>query len=114
MMTNDEIEKIVSNCKYKDWDILVRYDDTRPYIQIQFDAPDSFTGVMARQYCRKWMLSPHMTETEIVATAYKAIEAAIIHEMKEDFRYIGEPIFRPHFDVKALWQLSKDRKVEHR
>lgn len=113
-MENSYIEKLVSQCKYKDWDIVVRYDDNRPYIQIQFDAPDSFTGVVERQYCRKWMLSRYMTDSEIVRTVYKAIEAAVLHEMQEDFRFKGEPVFRPHYDIYELEKLSKTGAVDRR
>ena len=112
--TNFEIQLILDNISYKDWDIVFREEGARPYLQIQFMAPDSFTGVVERQYCRKWMLSRFMTDSEVVRTAYKAIEAAVLHEMQEDFRYNGEPIFRPHMDVEDLWQLSASDKVDKR
>jgi hypothetical protein len=112
--TNGEILKIVEKVTYKDWDIVLRFDDKRPYIQIQFEAPDSFTGVVERQHCRKWMLSRFMTNSEIVRTIYKAIEAAVLHEMQEDFRYDDEPIFRPHMDIEALWDISSNNMVDKR
>lgn len=114
MFTNKEVENIISKVKFRNWDVLVRYDGPRQFLQVQFDAPDSFTGVMAHQYCRKWMLSPYMTETELVRTAYKAVEAAVLHEAQEDFRYMDEAVYRPHFDIKELWKLSNEHKVEHR
>ena len=109
-----EIEALLDNVEYKDWDIVLRMDGDRPYLQIQFDAPDSFTGVVERQYCRKWMLSYYMTDSEVVRTAYKAIEAAVLHELQEDFRFMEEPIFRPHYDVFALARLSMAGNVDRR
>ena len=77
-------------------------------------APDSFNGKVETQYCRKWMLSYWMTNSEIVRTAYKAIEAAVLHEMQEDFRYKSEPIYRPHIDVEALYADSKLMRIDKR
>ena len=112
--SNFEIQTLLANVSYKDWDIVFREEGARPYLQIQFMAPDSFTGVVERQYCRKWMLSRFMTDSEVVRTAYKAIEAAVIHEMQEDFRFLGEPVFRPHFDIMALHAISVENKVDKR
>jgi hypothetical protein len=109
-----DIEVLIDNIKYRDWDIVLRMDGDRPYVQIQFDAPDSFTGVVERQYCRKWMLSYYMTDSEIVRTVYKALEAAVLHEFQEDFRFMEEPIFRPHYDVFALARLSMSNAVDRR
>jgi hypothetical protein len=114
MQTTSTIERLISEIKYKDWDIVLRYDKLRPYIQVQFNAPDAFTGEVERQYCRKWMLSYYMTDSEVVRTAYKAVEAAVLHELQEDFRFVGEPIYRPHFDVYELCELSKANKVDKR
>ena len=113
-ITDDYIKGLIANIKYRDWDIVFRKDGERPYIQIQFDAPDSFTGVVERQYCRKWMLSYYMTDSEIVRTVYKAIEAAVIHEMQEDFRFMNQPIFRPHYDIYELLKISKAGAVDKR
>jgi hypothetical protein len=122
--TNEQISNLINLCKYRDWDISLRYDgseyikgrkeSTQPYVQIQFDAPDSFTGVVERQYCRKWKLSYYMTDSEIVRTVYKAIEAAVLHEMQEEFKFMDEPIFRPHYDVYELHILSALGAVDRR
>lgn len=110
----NELRELINKVKYKDWDIVLRYNDDKPYIQIQFDAPDSFTKVVERQYCRKWTLSYYMTDSEVIRTAYKAVEAAVIHEMQEDFRFMEEPIFRPHYDVYKLLELSRSNAIDKR
>ena len=112
--TNTDFRNILTNISYRDWDIVFRDERAIPYLQIQFDAPDSFTGVVERQHCRKWMLSRFMTDSEIVRTAYKAIEAAIIHEMQEDFRFHGESVYRPHVDIYALLELSTENRIDKR
>ena len=113
-LQNFEIQNLLRNISYKDWDIVFREEGARPYLQIQFMAPDSFTGVVERQYCRKWMLSRFMTDSEIVRTAYKAIEAAVIHELQEEFKFLSEPVYRPHIDVMALHEISKQNRIDKR
>ncbi|PTS86452.1 hypothetical protein DBR00_02535 [Pseudomonas sp. HMWF032] len=56
---------------------------------------------------RHWLLSPHMTEGEIVQTAWLALQVAMEHEMRENFRYKGAMVFGPHFDICALAELAK-------
>lgn len=114
MQTLDTIKAILNQCHFKDWDIVVRLDDSRPYLQVQFDDACAVTGAFERQYCRKWMLSYHMTDSEIVTTAYKAVMAAIEHEVREHFTFQNQRIFNPHFDVYALVQLSKDKAISKR
>lgn len=113
-LSKTRLKDLISFIKYKDWDIVLRYDEKRPYLQIQFDGKDSFTGEDARQYCRKWMLSEHMCESEVVRTAYKAVLAAEEHEAGELFRFCGQPVYRPHVDVWELHTLSSLNRVDKR
>ena len=34
MLTIEQIKELVSHCKFEDWDINVRMDGDRPYLQI--------------------------------------------------------------------------------
>jgi hypothetical protein len=65
-------------------------------------AKDSKTGEMALQQCRKWYISSHACEGEIVRTVYKAIEAAELHEMQENFKFCGQAIYQPHLSPEDL------------
>lgn len=56
----------------------------------------------SRWYGRKWRLSPHMTEGEVVQTALMATLAASEHEHREKFQYKGVSVFDPHFDIDQL------------
>lgn len=76
------------------------------YLQARFAALCSRTGAVAFQQTRKWLLSEHMTSSEIVQTAFKCVITSIEHEAREQFMYMGAPIFGPHFDVSdlaAIW-----------
>ena len=102
-MTLDEVKTIVFDCRYLiGWDILVKLDNDRPYLQISVDDTDNFTGLPLRWTGRKWVLSYHMCKNEIVNTAYKAIETDVMHELRENFLYKNTAIFNPHIDPDKL------------
>jgi hypothetical protein len=56
---------------------------------------------------RKWRLSIHMTDSEVIQTAFKALFAWFEHEVREAFLFNGKPIFGPHFDVWKLAELCE-------
>jgi hypothetical protein len=109
MKTYLEIAQIISAIKYTrhngTWKVklgMVKDTERRdregytpgvPYLQIAGEeGGEKWTG-------RKWQLSYHMTTTEIVHTAFKAIHAAEEHEMREFFTYKDVPVVHPHIDV---------------
>jgi hypothetical protein len=103
MKSFEEITEIVDQISYKDWAFVVVEYMSCIYLQVQFDAPDNDAPTnLERQYGRKWMLSPHMTRSEIVQTALKAVLTAEEHETRERFFYKGCTPFAPHFDVDLL------------
>lgn len=104
MMSLHEIELIVKQVAYRDWKFVVRTDDNRPYLQIEFMAADSHNpdGPVELQKSRKWWLSHHMCENEIVRTCYKALKTAVEHEVDENFTYMCEKIFNPHMNYRNL------------
>lgn len=113
MKTLDEITKIVEKITYKEgWSITVRcLPKERPFIQVVFQGADETTGKIEEQKCRKWYLSCHMTTTEIVYTALKAIQAAEDHETREFFKYIGVRIANPHFSVEDIVDMVNQKKL---
>lgn len=64
--------------------------------------PESWTG-------RKWRLSRHMTNSEVVQTAFKAILTALEHEARELFRYRGVPVLHGHFDMEQIATLMQNK-----
>lgn len=91
-----QVHEILADVKYLDWTFFVGADGPRLYLQAAFDANgEHWTG-------RKWLLSPHMTRSEIVQTAFKAVMTAMEHEVRELFFYKSKAIFGPHYDVDAL------------
>jgi hypothetical protein len=93
------------------WLLSVKIDRARGdsvYLQWSFDAPCAKTGDVLPQMGRKWYLSPHMTISELVGTAFKAAIAAEEHECRELFRWNGKRIFNPHISVYALALASEE------
>lgn len=124
MQTKKTLQALVDDCSYLDWNILLRYDtrlalgedgeEDRPYIQIVFMGEDALTGKLEEQRCRKWMLSYHMVDGEVVATVYAAIERAVIHESREYFLYKGLRIYNPHGSLRALVEIAAKGLVDKR
>lgn len=80
---------------------------TAQWLQVRISVSDSETGAETVFQGRKWLLSAHMTRSEVVQTALKAVLAAVEHEARENFRYKGRAIYGPHFDCEALVELHK-------
>ncbi|MBI1326946.1 MAG: hypothetical protein GC136_04810 [Alphaproteobacteria bacterium] len=99
-----EVRKILGDIQFRDWEYHVVTEGATSYLQVQFEAPCSDTGAMQRQYCAKWRLSPFMQENEIVNKALQATVAAMEHEIRELFRYEGQPVFGPHLKIGARTQ----------
>ena len=88
--------------------------NSQPYLQIQCDDRCTVSGEEYRWHGRKWTLSWHMTDSEVVQTCWLAAKTAMEHELRETFRWEGQPIFRPHFDIKALHDISQKECVDVR
>lgn len=58
---------------------------------------------------RWWRLSEHMTDSEIVGTAFKAIITCLEHEARENFLYKGQAVYDAHLDVEELVKLRASK-----
>lgn len=97
----ERLKKIFQLIRYKNWGIIAQADGDRYYLQVIFLATSLQKG-------RKWFLSPFMTDSEIVSTAFKAILTAEEHEVREHFKYRGQSIFGPHFNFDRLADLCAE------
>jgi hypothetical protein len=110
-MTKPDIELILHDIAYKDWQFYIGEKDGVLFLQVRLFRL-SEPGKL--QHGRKWLLSEHMVKSEIVQTAFKAVLTAEEHECREQFRYRGEPIFGAHYDVEALHELARAGRFEVR
>lgn len=111
MKTFDEIETLLGKVKYKegwwlniqlDYDFVDQDMQCRPYLQWVFWGPCATTGKTEEQRCRKWFLSYHMTDGELVQTAFGAALQAEDHECREFFLFDGHRVMNPHLSLDAL------------
>jgi hypothetical protein len=107
----DLVKRISFSVLGVDFDIRVHRDFKSPqtgrvYLQVKFTAPCSKTSLYQEWTGRKWYLSDHMTEDEVVKTAYAACKAAIEHEVMEGFKVDGIILFNPHVDFEELLKIS--------
>jgi hypothetical protein len=105
-MNIQAVREVVNRCWFPGFEWVVQgdftYDNGPTYLQGRFFAPDATAGDIQPQYTRKWLLSRHMTTSEIVQTVFKCALTAMEHEAREHFTYRGSAIFGPHFNVEAL------------
>ena len=87
--------ELLERIQYKDLRFRLGKDESRWYLQIRH----------AHMGGRKWLLSEHMTDSEFVATVFKACLTWEEHECREAFRYRGQRVFGPHMDVDKLSNL---------
>jgi len=82
-------------------------DDTRFYFQIECWRKDAITGQFGYGYGGKAYLSPHATESELVATVFGLYKSYVEHEARETFTWQGRRVYGPHIDVNALWEVAR-------
>lgn len=78
----------------------------RIFIQIEYRAVCNISGEPTPWRGRKWYLSSHMTDDEVIKTAFSAFKAAVEHETMEGFKVFGRQVFNPHVDYKVLMEVS--------
>jgi hypothetical protein len=105
---------LLEQIEYKDWKVtLSNPEGGLIYLQWHFLAPDwtHITQPIKNWSSRKWYLSQHMTESELVQTAFAAALQAEEHEAREAFAYRRQRIFNPHISVNALMQVCHQLEV---
>jgi hypothetical protein len=105
---------VLGAVQYRNWIFRIGEDSDSAWLQVAFMAPDiplcsdsvieDLTKVADAEWRgRKWRLSAHMTEGEIIRTALMAVLAAEEHEARERFLWRGRAIFGPHMLPEAMW-----------
>lgn len=102
MQNHASLVHLVRQVQYKDWEFHVNVMGGGWSVQVRFKAEDTITGEIEPQSGRKWYISPHMTDGEVVQTMLKAVLTAEEHEARENFLYQGLRIFNPHLSLEAL------------
>lgn len=114
MQTLKSIRQILDDVRFRRHDFIVKPKNDGFYLQVVYVEGDVQSGVPTEQHGRKWLLSPHMTKSEIVQTAFKAVLTSEEHRAREHFTYKGKRIFGPHFDVDDLVAICENGKLDVR
>lgn len=108
MNSKQRIAAVLADVTHPGYTFQVLGDfDTACYLQASFACTCSTTGASTSHKTRKWMLSEHMTPSEIVLTAFKCVMTSLEHEAREVFAFKGQPILGPHFDVEDMVQVCR-------
>ncbi len=99
---------LVAQITYKDWTFYLDARAGGLLLQIRFLAPDVHTGEPAMQYCRKWYISSHSTDNEVIRTCFLAVQTAEAHELAEQFHYRGVRVANPHLDIASIGNFLAD------
>ena len=105
--------KIVEECSFPEIEFVTGMDglEDAPQYWLRVEAPDGFdtkTGEPMHWCGRKWRLSEHMTDGEVVFTVFKALITALEHETREMFKFKGVCVMDPHPDIHKLVEFMGD------
>lgn len=116
--TKKLLSRVKCTCLGKTFTFIIAYDQAymlsgsgnyktgRVFIQLSYDAPCTKGTEREQWKGRKWYLSAHMTDDEIIKTAYSAFEACIKHEIMEGFTVDNVVLFNPHVNFEELLKIS--------
>lgn len=106
------VARLMLNVRFPGYAFNVFHGHGGVYLQGTYDEPCAVTGEVEAQYTRKWLVSPQMTDSEIVFTAFKLCLTSMEHRTREFFTYKGERIASPHFDVEDLVRLCREGRAD--
>lgn len=114
-MTKAILRFILDRVEFHDWVFFAGEMGDGFYLQVRFFEADNEVpqgmGRLIAQHGRKWYISPHSTEGEVIQTALSAVFWAMEHEVREQFKVDGKAIFGPHLDINQLLRVA-DKTVE--
>lgn len=85
----------------------------RIFLQVEYIAPCIKEGGDQIWHGRKFYLSDHMTQDEVVKTTFLAFKLAVEHEIMEGFSVGGKTLFNPHIDFTELLAISHKEVVRN-
>ena len=97
MLLLNEFQNIIDRISYKEWRFYVK--QIQPgvlYLQLAFEDNNE------EWKSRKWLLSEHMTQSELIQTAFLAIMTAEEHETREKFLFDSIAVLGPHYNLVEL------------
>jgi hypothetical protein len=102
-MTRKDVEEIVSQVKFMDRTFRLLDKGDGWLLQMQYMEPDVDKpgSEPVLQSTRKWYVSPFMTPSEVVETAWACVIRSMCHVASEHFTFRGRKVYYQHLDVQA-------------
>lgn len=114
-MNPAEMREILSLAEYPGYEFeVLQLDCGELFLRAKYLQADIITGKSEEQHTRKWLLSRYAVSSEIVQTALKCVLTSLEHEAREHFLYRGERVYGPHYDVEALYELCRAKKLDYK
>jgi sarcosine oxidase delta subunit len=107
----------LEHIKFKDWKLVGQeYSDCffMKWVFMERDTTKQEDETLYEQHCRKWFVSKHSTLSEIIRTAWLAVQQAVQHETEESFLFNGVRMFDPHTDYVDLMKFMSTAKQDIR
>jgi hypothetical protein len=114
-MTRERLDDIVGRVEYEEKRFRTGVYGHGWFVQVEYTEPDVRTGEPALQRGRKWLVSRHATDSEVVQTCFAAVLASAEHQAREHFKYAPSrserprAIFGPHFSSDVLYGICGKR-----
>lgn len=108
MKTLDELGVLIARCQYPGFEFKLSVQGGEPWVQIVCpEGVDTVTGAPVAWKGRKWKLSYHMTDTEVVQTLWAAVQRALLHEASELFKFDQVALFDRHISVHRMVEMIR-------
>lgn len=111
------ISTLVSQCRFPGLHFEWGTEDGHAFLRVVADADSPYAtdsvdpSVTLPWKGRKWRLSRHMVDGEVVQTALTAVLYALEHEARERFTFRGHAVFGPHMDILGLLEVARKGPV---
>jgi hypothetical protein len=111
-----DIQNIIDSIRFKDrsFKLMTKGDGfllQMEYYEADVNKPGSEP---VKQSTRKYYLSPYMTTSEVVETAWLCVQRSQLHVASEHFRYAGRQVYSQHFNVSARIEICDNEDFDTR
>lgn len=115
-LTQEQIASILSKITFMDRQFLLTDKGDGFLLQVAYleeDVEKPGTSPVL-QKARKYYISPWMSTSEIVETAFLAVRRSMEHVVCEHFLYDGHRVYSPHFDIEGRIKLCQEAAFDKR
>lgn len=104
-------KRVICDLFEQKFDIRVERDNVykekgRIFLQITYKTKCNKSKKMENWHGRKFYLSEHMTEDEVIKTLFLGFKLTVEHEVMESFKVDGKILFNPHLNYTELLAMS--------